>query len=115
MRWVQVKEEDAKRLEAEEKDFPKNCYYEFDNNGKFCKYHIDSHNILENFVQPENKKYGGNKSVRWNGRPLMIVGQDKSTYHQYVFSTQNWKGPKGKTLMVPKSSGEIYMVSGFQS
>ena len=73
MIWVQLKEEDTKRLEVEEKDFPKNCFYKFDNNGKFHKYHIDSHNVLENFVWPENKKYGGNKSIRWKGCLLMII------------------------------------------
>ena len=65
MRWIQVTEEDAIKLETTEKDFPKNCYYQFDNNGiRFREYHIDSHNVLKNFIWPENEGYGGDKSVR---------------------------------------------------
>ena len=45
----------------------------------------------------------------------MLVGQDESTYHQYVFSSKHWKGPTGLNFILPKSSGEILMISGFQS
>ena len=50
-----------------------------------------------------------------NIRPLMLIGQDESTYHQYVFSNKHWKGPTGLNFILPKSSGDILMISGFQS
>jgi hypothetical protein len=37
-----------------------------------------------------------------------MVGQDKSTFHQFIFSKKQWKGPNGKESLMPKSEGEIY-------
>ena len=45
---------------------------------------------------------------------LMMIGQDKSTYHPFIFSKKHWKGPACHTFIVPKSVGEILMISGFQ-
>ena len=42
-----------------------------------------------------------------------MVGQDESTFHQFIFSKKQWKGPNGKAFLMPKSEGEIYMASGF--
>ena len=79
------------------------------------EYHIDTHNYLQQFLStPLEKTFGGRKSVRHTGKPLMIVGQDESTYHQYVFSKKNWKTPTGRSQLVPKGVGEMYMCSGFQ-
>ena len=56
-------------------------------------------------------------SVRFDKtkKPLMLIGQDESTYHQYIFSKKHWKGPTGLNFILPKGEGEILMVSGFQS
>ena len=45
----------------------------------------------------------------------MLIGQDESTYHQFVFSSKQWKGPSGRNFILPKGDGEILMISGFQS
>ena len=45
----------------------------------------------------------------------MLIGQDESTYHQYIFSKKHWKGPTGLNFILPKGEGEILMVSGFQN
>ena len=45
----------------------------------------------------------------------MMIGQDESTYHQYIFSKKSWKCPSVTAPLVPKSVGEMYMVFGFQS
>jgi hypothetical protein len=42
-----------------------------------------------------------------------MVGQDESTFHQFIFSKKQWKGPNGKEFLMPKSEGEIYMASGY--
>ena len=108
----------AKVLEIEHIDFPTNCYHEYSSNGKnFREYHIDCHDSLLRYVDENKKQYGGNLSVRRDGnkRPIMMIGQDESTYHQYIFSNRYWKGPNGSNFIVPKSSGDIVMISGFQS
>ena len=50
-----------------------------------------------------------------NKKPIMIVGQDESTYHQFFFSKKQWKGPKGRQMIMPKGDGEMLMVSGYQA
>ena len=117
MRWIQITETLAKEIENETPSFPKDCFYEYDDEscGIMREYHIDTNNILENYVPAADKKYGGSKSVRNLGKALMIIGQDESTYHQYIFSKKQWKTPSGAEPLLPKSVGEMYMVSGFQS
>ena len=118
MRWVQITELKGKELENEIENFPKNCYHNYKDlemNISMREYHIDTSKILENYIPNADKKYGGSKSVRYTGRPLMMIGQDESTYHQYIFSNKSWKSPSGAAPLLPKSVGEMYMVSGFQS
>ena len=61
------------------------------------EYHIDTYPILKRFSGCNNIKYGGNRSVRVdpNSRPLMIIGQDETMYHQLIFSKNHWKGHTG--------------------
>jgi hypothetical protein len=42
-----------------------------------------------------------------------MVGQDESTFHQFIFSKKQWKGPNGKEFLIRKNEGEIYMASGY--
>ena len=78
------------------------------------EYHVDTHKDLINFVH--SKCYGGDLSVRIGvNRPVLLVGQDETTFHQLSFSKKQWKCPKGKCFLLPKTEGEIYMVSGFQA
>jgi hypothetical protein len=48
------------------------------------EYHIDSHPVFETYVLEENKKFGGNLSVRKLAHecPVLIIGQDESIYRQ---------------------------------
>ena len=53
------------------------------------EYRVDTHNKLLSFVSDDTEDFGGNLSVRINGRrPVLLVGQDESTFHQYVFSNK---------------------------
>ena len=81
------------------------------------EYHVDMHSVLLNYVGANTSKYGGNFSVRMDvtTKPLMIIGQDKSTYHQFLFLKKNWKVPTGMHFILPTSEGEILTISGFQS
>ena len=117
-RWIQVTEETSNKLETLHNDFPKNCYHSYKNNNiNMREYHIDTHPILQNYITPVMQTYGGNLSVRkeTGQRQIMLIGQDESTYHQYVFSSKQWKGPSGRSFIQPKGDGEILMLSGFQS
>ena len=69
--------------------FPKNCYYSYftNENENMREYHIDTHNKLLSFISDDAEESGGNLSVRLNGRrPVLLMGQDESTFHQYSFS-----------------------------
>ena len=117
-RWVQVIEATAITLELEHDDFPSKVYYEYSvGDDTYREYHIDTHNSLVEFILPENVKYGGNLSHRLpvGSRPIMILGQDESTFNQLIFSSRYWQGPKGMSFITPKSTGEILMISGYQA
>ena len=45
----------------------------------------------------------------------MILGQDESTFHQYIFANRTWKNISGYNQIVPKSVGDLLMISGYQS
>ena len=77
--------------------------------------HVDMHKTFWDYVSHGNKKYGGDLSIRLpvGVRPVLMVGQDESTFHQFIFSKKQWKGPNGKESLMPKSEGEIYMASGY--
>ena len=117
-RWVQLTKQEAENLEATIDNFPKHCYYEFNLNGNdMCEYHIDTHESLQQYIDDRYKVFGGNPSVKMQPgeRQVILVGQDESSFHQFTFSKRYWKGPKGRTMLLPKSVGETYMVSGYQS
>ena len=117
-RWVQLSEADSLQLHEEHDNFKKDCCYTFNRDGKnFMEYHVDTHPALVNYISEENRKYGGNLSVRKNimDKPMMIIGQDESTYHQLLFSNKYWKGSSGMSFITPKSNGDVVMCSGFQS
>ena len=100
-RWVQIQESVAVELEKGYDSFPHECSYNFSKGTvKYREYHVDAHNILLEHVDASCLIYGGNLSVRKpiNMRPLMIIGQDESTYHQFIFQIDI-----GKVLQVPIS------------
>jgi hypothetical protein len=78
------------------------------------EYHLDRHKAFCDFMSANNKQYGGFR-LRVGEHPLLLVGQDKSTFHQFVFSKKQWKGPNGKASPMWKSEGEIYMASGYMA
>ena len=86
---MQLKEAEALILEKINNNFPKNCYYLYvtNENENMREYHVDTYNKLLSFVSDDTEEFGGNLSVRLNGRrPVLLVGQDESTFHQYTFS-----------------------------
>lgn len=80
------------------------------------EYHVNIHSKLEDFIKQEYRCYGSNLSVRKKeeDQPLIIVGQDESTFNQFVFSKISWKDEKGHQQLVPKGGGNMLMVLGYQ-
>ena len=135
-RWVHVSEEAALRLELPPPDedddtrtevLPGNqelyhSYEVLDANGrarKMREYHVDVFigSLLEVFVDPECRRFGGNLSVRKpdNIRPLLIFGQDEAVFYQYAASSKGWRGSKGQHVLRQKGTGEAIMISAFVS
>ena len=84
---------------------------------KWREYHVDTHSKLEEYVEPCNVEYGGDLSamIPKGTNTVMLVGQDESTYHRYIFSKKGWKGPTGHNFVLPKWVGEVLMISIFQA
>ena len=117
-RWIQITETEAVQFEKEDDNFPKNCYFEYVKEEiTWREYHVDTNVGLLRFLDADGRRYGGNLSVRATvgSKPLMLIGQDESTFYQLVFAKKQWKGPKGKNFIQPKGVGEILMLSGFQA
>ena len=118
-RWVQIDNKTAEELKKSNVDFLIDCCYIYDGqmNGlavSMREYHVDTHKCLVPYIKQENVEMGGNLSVRigLDERPSIMLGQDESTFHQFVFSKKNWKGSTGKSILLPKSRGESVMISG---
>jgi hypothetical protein len=102
--WVQLTEEKAIELEGTLTKLPlqKNVSYNYTTPEGVSKLecNLDTHKAFYNYVTANNKQYGRDLSVRLRvGEcPVMLVGQDKSIFHQFVFSKKQWKGPYGKVF-----------------
>ena len=116
---MQLTEEKANELEETLSKPPlqKNVSYNYitADDVRMREYHLDTHKAFGDFVSANNKQYGGDLSARLriDERPDLLVWQDESTFHQYIFSKKQWRGPNGKAFLLPKSEGEMYMASGF--
>jgi hypothetical protein len=83
------------------------------------EYHVDMHKVFLDYVSHGNQMYGGNLSICLpiGVRPILMVGQDESTFHQFIFSKNQWQGPHGKQFLMPKSEQAVILpvssTSGF--
>ena len=121
-RWIQITKAEAEKLEKHEKNPLDIGSYRREyknNNGIMCReYHVDVHKSFINYILPEiGKVYGGNRSINFpkGSKPLLILGQDESTFYQFSFGSRCWTGPNGERKLRPKSNGYAIMVSGFAS
>ena len=77
--------------------------------------HVDDHECLQDIANDKYGKFGGNVSVRWVGKPIIIIGQDESVYNQFSFGCKQWVGKAGERAFLPKSGGAGVMISAFQA
>jgi hypothetical protein len=114
-KWCQITDETAKDVQ-ELDDLPFHLYYTNDGT-KMREYHVyvgGMYEFMAEFVSEQNRTaHGGDLSVRINGNPIIEVGQDESVWAQYVFSSQVWHSPSGKTAPRPKSEGDARMISAY--
>jgi hypothetical protein len=127
--WVQVTKEQlqplldkAKKAKEEGKDkyllSLKDAHVYSDKNGvEMYEFHVDASKDLLQFVRPENKKYGGNLSIRIPDgvKPLLRVGQDEALVHQYQQGRKCWHLSDGRKKIDPKTDGDGIMGSAFIS
>ena len=65
----------------------------------------------------ESLPMGGSLSVRkpTHLKPLLIWGQDKCIYKQFLFRNKHYVGPNGEVPLMPKDEGQGLMISAFVS
>ncbi len=117
-RWVQIKEEVAKKMEEEGEIARGSGYYYYDEatKEKMVEFHVDASDKLL-LLRNINGDFGGNLSVRFptGCKPLISFGHDESIYKQFLITGKTWIGPDGERNIVPKDNGLGVMVSAFQS
>ena len=113
-RWVQLQDTNAILLETSDTTFPRNCSYNYSTENRTTillrEYQVDMQPTLENYVVDNCKQYNFSERMNKNTRPLILVGQDENTYHQFVFSKKHWKVPSILNIILPKGEGKILMI-----
>ena len=82
------------------------------------EFHVDDYDLLHSVAEEMGiGLFGGNLIVRKppSLKPLMIFGQDKSVFNQFILKPRQWVGPLGQRPLLPKSDGMSLMLSAFQS
>jgi len=70
---------------------------------------------LQSLAIKKYGEFGGNVHHTWKGKPVIIFGQDESTFNQYAFGNKLWVGSNGERAFLPKHNGMGLMISAFQS
>jgi hypothetical protein len=123
-RWIQLSLREAKTIKNLNVAFGYS-YFNICNNEEWIEFHVDYWSrIMEEgakqqpasiSIQYQDKKSTTSVRVSRATRPIMIVGQDKSAFAQYLLGSKTWVGPKGQRPLLPKSEGDGYMLSAFVS
>ncbi len=79
--------------------------------------HIEFHVDYWNPFGGGKERINPSRSIRVSSKkqPIMIVGQDKNVFAQYLLGAQTWVGPKGRRPLLPKSEGNGFILSAFVS
>ena len=114
-RWYSIPLEEQQQMIEEGKLNP-DLGYQYEKNGKqYVEHHVDDHIDFQS--KCANLPFGGNLSVRKKpfDKPIMIIGQDKAIFKQYLFTKGSWLTPGGKKQLVPKDEGQGIILSSFVS
>ena len=113
-RWVQMTVEEFDQLPYRSEIHSTGYTYTGIDGKPMIELHVDDHEKLQEYAN-ERYEFGGNTSVRINGKPIIIFGQDESIFNQFAFGNRQWVSAKGERAFLPKSDGSGVMVSAFQS
>jgi hypothetical protein len=107
-RWVQLREEVAKKLEEEGDITIGSGYYYTDavTKEKMVEFHVvASDKVL--LLGDIDGDFGGNLSVQFppGCKPLISFGHDESIYKQFLISLKTWIGPDSEKNIAPKDDG----------
>ena len=93
-------------------------YREESSGREMIEFHVDDYDSFHELaVEMGYGMFGGKLSVCMPPglKPLMIFGQDKSVYNQFLLRLCQWVGPLGQRVLLPKTDGLTLMISAFQS
>jgi len=109
-RWMRIMRSLKEALGDALSDRP--CF-EFIHDGiQMCEYHTDDVEDIEEVSL--NFPLTTSVRVAPNTRPLIILGQDECVFSQHLFGQKQWVTPTGQWPIMPKTEGDIYMLSTLQ-
>ena len=116
-RWIQVSKEDASTIDDLDLRLG-HSYFDILTDTDMLEFHVDYWNQCCNKNESSTDvTLHPTTSIRVSSgaAPLMIIGQDKSVFAQYLLGSKTWIGPSGQRPLLPKSEGDGYMLSAFVS
>ncbi|EJK66250.1 hypothetical protein THAOC_12843, partial [Thalassiosira oceanica] len=97
-RWIQLTEDEYAKLSFQV--LAKPVEYTDDVTGKkMFQFHVDDHEELQALANKKYGEFGGNVHYTWKGKPVIIFGQDESTFNQYAFGNKLWVGSNGRACL----------------
>lgn len=120
-RWIQLPISRVEALEKEFLEFNRDDGFEYENNNlTFFEFHIDYHECFTSEWQTIGvpvPEFGANLSVRKkeSEKQIIMIGQDKCIFKQFLFSHKHWALPDDTTPPMPKEEGQGVMLSSFVS
>jgi len=112
LRWVHINkstmsEENADKL----KDRPA---FEYQKHGvPMLEFHVDDVEDIDDLTT--NSQLSMSVRAPPQSKKLMTIGQDECVFSQCLFGQKQWVTPTGERPLMPKTEGEIYMLSAMQS
>jgi len=79
---------------------------------QMCEYHIDDVEDIKEVAM--NVPLTTSTRVDPNVCPLLILGQDECVFLQHLFGQKQWVTPTGQRPIMPKTEGDIWMMSVLQ-
>ena len=110
-RLMRITKSPADALGDKLKDRP--CF-EFELYGgiQMCEFHCDDVEDVEEVSM--NFPLTTSTRVPPNVRPLLILGQDECVFSQHLFGQKQWVTPSGQRPLMPKTEGDIHVMSALQ-
>jgi hypothetical protein len=113
-RWIQLSKEEASAIKGLDVQLGYH-YKDIILGTSNIEFHVDYWNQFSETAAGPTREATMSIRVSSQAKSIMIIGQDKSVFAQYLLGSKTWVGPKGQRPLLPKSEGEGYMLSAFVS